>query len=382
MRLCIISDLHCKYQLDVNSPSDTLLFSNKRRIPASQHPVVAMLQAIDIDSDINADMLLCLGDLGDKADEQGILSAWQSVDEIQRKMKISSKIGIPGNHDVNSRKKNGVDAFTFIQNFHETFPTNDENLNSAFWGRGFCIQIIGEVLYLLINTVHDHEDEDKAKESSLTPQTLERISSLLEKSIAENIKYKVCMLHHHPIKHSNIQNYKDSDSLEKGDVLLELLNKFGFNIVLHGHKHQPRIFEQNGLAVLAAGSFSSFANLQGTGLNNMFHVVELSEHNKTGTIHSWEYNVKDGWTKSNNKNFPSKIGFGANLDLDDVAGKIKDIVSKESKPVFYSEIINEIPDLQYLVPDKLIQLGKILKTHQLAVNPEYPQEPYIVTLIH
>ena len=69
MKICIISDLHCKYQLDVSEPSYTLLFSNMPRKPVTQHPVVAMLNRIENDKSIEAEVLLCLGDLGDKADE-------------------------------------------------------------------------------------------------------------------------------------------------------------------------------------------------------------------------------------------------------------------------------------------------------------------------
>jgi len=381
MKICIISDLHCRYQRDVNSPSDTLLFSNMPRIPISQNPVVSMLKIIDDDT-IKTDVLLCLGDLGDRADEQGIISAWQSVDEIQRKLEVQHKLGIPGNHDINSRSQDGRDAFAFIKAFHEGFPTNDESLNASFWSDGFCIQILDSTLYLLLNTVYDHSDAIKAAESNISVATIEKIKGKLQKLVTSEIKFKICMLHHHPIKHSNIQNYKDSDSLERGDVLLALLNEFHFNIVLHGHKHQPRINEENGLPVFAVGSFSSFANLQGTGLHNMFHVVELFEDSRGGIIHSWEYNVRNGWSKNLNKHFPPQIGFGASMDLDETAKKIQDIVATDSKPKFYSEILEEIPDLKFLIPDKLTQLGSIMKNkYRLAVSPEFPLIPNIVTLM-
>ncbi|MBN1408226.1 MAG: metallophosphoesterase, partial [Calditrichaceae bacterium] len=153
MKFCVISDLHCKYQLNYSEHSESLLKSNMPRKPASQHPVVAMLNAIESDNSIKSEVLLCLGDLGDKADEQGITSAWAFAEEIRLKLGSAIKIGIPGNHDVNSRHLNGKDAFTYIQSFHELFPTNDTKLNAEFWGKGFCIQIYKENLFLLINTV-------------------------------------------------------------------------------------------------------------------------------------------------------------------------------------------------------------------------------------
>lgn len=76
MRICIISDLHCKYKQLPNEPLDTFLISNDPRYPENKHPVAALLKLIDSNPEINADYLICPGDLGDRADEQGIISSW------------------------------------------------------------------------------------------------------------------------------------------------------------------------------------------------------------------------------------------------------------------------------------------------------------------
>lgn len=379
MKLCIISDLHCKYQHDVTSHSETLLFSNMQRKPIFQHPVVAMLKAIDDDQSIKSDILLCVGDLGDKANEQGITSAWTFVDEIKQKLGAKIKIGIPGNHDINSRFNDGKDAFTFIKNFHETFPTENEDSNNKLWSKGYCIEIYENALFLLINTVWNHEDLEKAKQSQISPVTLEEIKKeIQEKGI--QIDKKICLLHHHPIKHSNINNYRDNDSLEKGDDLIQLLTELNFDIVIHGHKHQPRVVEYNGLTVFGTGSFSSFANLQGTGFKNMFHVIELGEKKGHGKIFSWEFNIKDGWNKELNKKFPDQIGFGANIDLEAVAKLIDSEVKKDGNPKFYEQILRLEPNLEYVVPSKLIQLSQILKSkYKISPKPDFPLVPYILT---
>lgn len=378
MKFCIVSDLHCKYQLDQNSSSETLLFSNKPRVPANHHPVAALLNAIGRDQHIQGDVLLCLGDLGDCADEQGIISAWSSVEEIQIKLGSGVRIGIPGNHDVNSRGMNGKDPFTYIKTFHESFPTSDSTLNSMFWGQGFCKYIEGEVLYLLINSVHDHSSAEKAAESNISSTMLEAIESDL--NVEANVKLKLCLIHHHPIKHSNIHNYKDGDSVDNGDKLLDLLNSKGFNIVLHGHKHQPRIVDYNGLPIFAVGSFSSIANLQGTGLSTMFHVLELMPDTKMGIIKSWEYNIKDGWMQSNNRYFPFKIGFGAIQDIDSLATRINDFMKVDSMPKLYTALLQEFPELGYMMPDKLVQLEEKLKSsHFISMSPNYPLMPSVVT---
>lgn len=374
MKICIISDIHCKSEKSSESDNETLFYSSMPDSPVNQNPVTSFLKIVD-NGEVTSDILICLGDLGDKADKQGIVNGWNAVERIRSKMKISVKIGIPGNHDIDSRKKYDTDPFKFIQNFSLDFPTDNENLNLSFWQKGFCFYESSEIGILMINSVQHHKDASCAEESRLEKGTIESIENELEKIKKEGRPF-ICILHHHPIKHSNIHNYKDSDSLDNGDELLKLLTKYNFNLIIHGHKHQPRITEVNGLPIFAVGSFSSFANLQGTGINTMFHVVELHKNDNKGEITSWEFYVNSGWKKGYNTNFPAKVGFGKQTDISQTAKDLNNFFLKEKKPLLYDDVLLEHPELNYLIPDKLIQLGKILKEeYGLFVEPEYPLTP-------
>jgi len=381
MKICVISDLHCKYQLDVSDSTDTFLISNMPRIPSTHHPVASMISCIEKNNYLESEILLCLGDLGDKADEQGIMSAWTFTQEIGQHIKANLCIGIPGNHDINSRRKNSKDAFSYIKNFHEAFPTNSAENNQKFWEYGYCFESYNSCLLLIINSVHDHEDEEHAKHTTLRIGLIERLRSELDQIDNTKFPIKICILHHHPVKHSNINNAKDSDSCENGDDLLNELVKHNFNLVIHGHKHQPRIIEYMGLPVLAAGSFSSNANLLGTGFNTMFHVIDLDEHSKQGTIDSWEYDKRNGWTQKLNSFFPPNIGFGANIESSIAADMIYSIfTANNNQPTLYSQIENAIPEIKNVIPDKLVQIGKILKEkYSLIPDPDYPLKPIIIT---
>jgi calcineurin-like phosphoesterase family protein len=383
MKICIISDLHCKYQLNTSEATYTLLLTTKPRIPSTQHPVASMLNLIDKDPHFknNTDILLCLGDIGDKADEQGIASGWIFVEEICSRLGAKLCLGIPGNHDINSRKHNAKDAFSYIKNFHENFPTKSPELNNQFWGSGYCIVTYQKCLILLINSVHDHIDEEAANHTSLQSSSLEKISNELNKFKLGEYDYKLCIIHHHPIKHSNIINAKDSDSIENGDDLINKLNRLNFNIVIHGHKHQPRIVEYSGMPIFATGSFSCFANLQGSGIDTMFHLLELNPNTKLGTIESWEYDINNGWSQKLNSIFPPSIGFGAELDIQKTAEQISELFDRNGKnPILYQDVIKNIKEINYLIPEKLIQLKNILKEkYYITTKPEYPLQPDIVT---
>ncbi|MBO6516829.1 MAG: metallophosphoesterase [Bacteroidia bacterium] len=376
MNLCIISDLHCKFQLDINEKSDSALFSNMPRRPVSRNPLASILRLIENESLVDkVDYLLCLGDLGDKADEQGIMSGWLGILEIGNKLNVKQIFGIPGNHDVASRS---TQPFSFIRSFHESFPTPNVDQNNSFWNKGYSISNTNGFLILLLNSVHDHTNVNNAQIASLKPECIEDIESELETMDLNDNLIKVCILHHHPVKHSNISHYRDGDSLDNGDILIQSLIKYGFNMLIHGHKHQPRFRTENSLPILGAGSFSSYANLEKLPYRPSFHIVEFKDYGVRGNIKTWEFDVKNGWKVNLNEDFPPIIGFGCMPNLENVADRIATLTNKHGV-VRFQEVQNEIPEIVNLTPTTLERLGEILNTNYNIVSyPKFPLRPSII----
>ncbi|TQI71436.1 3',5'-cyclic AMP phosphodiesterase CpdA [Gramella sp. Hel_I_59] len=374
MKLCIISDLHCTEK----KGNSSFFYSDIPDVPINQNPISSILKKIGEDKSTHSDIVLCLGDLGDKAYKQGIKSAWEGLNRIKNEMNAEILIGIPGNHDVNSRKTYvGEKPFEYIENFSINFPTPDKESNLKFWQEGYCIYEFKDFEILMINTVLNHIDEASAGISEISHRTLEAIEEELN---SDEQKIKICILHHHPIKHSNIENWRDADSLDRGDTLLTILNRYNYDLVIHGHKHQPRIVERDGLTIFASGSFSSFENLQGTGFKTMFHVVDIKSKSK-GKIFSWEYNIQNGWEVELNHRFPPEIGFGERVNLNTLAKKIKTTFdSFNSDAVLYESVMLANPELDYMTPETLIKLGDLLnKQFNLVPQPEFPLKPAVLT---
>jgi predicted phosphodiesterase len=373
MKFCIISDLHCTDKKGENS----LFYSDIPDKPINQNPVSSILAKIEAEEFLHSDIVLCLGDLGDKAYRQGIKTAWEAVDRIKSKMKAKVLIGIPGNHDVDSRNRYHQDPFKYVVNFNTNFPTSESKLNDSFWNKGFCIYKSDGLEILMINSVINHKNEESAKVSEISLETLENIEADLEIELEIN---RICILHHHPIKHSNIENWKDSDSLDKGDKLIDLLNKYNYDIIIHGHKHQPRIVEYSGLTVFATGSFSSFDNLQASGYKTMFHVLEILEKGR-GKVFSWEFNLQNGWKSELNPLFPATIGFGEQIDLKNLADRINTyFLNCNESVLLYSQIETEFPEISYLIPDKLVKLKEFLnRNYELFLEPDFPLIPSLIT---
>jgi predicted phosphodiesterase len=378
--------MHCRYQQKTDDMSDTLLISNRARKPVNKHPVSSLLNLIEKEN-LKADILLSPGDLGDKADQQGIISSWQFLEEIKNKLGSRLLFGVAGNHDIDSRNDDNQDPFEFIKNFADAFPIQDETLKTQFWEKGCCTFQFETVQFFLLNSVHDHFNKEKAKQSNITELIAEQISNCLDLFKPEpetEIKYKIAVLHHHPIQHTDITNFdKNQDLLNKGDRFITILNKYDFQIIIHGHKHQPRVTEQNSMTIFASGSFASIANIQASGFNTMFHILELNEIEKKGFIYSWEFDLLNGWRPKLNENFPPKIGFGSSKSIEAIAREINTIFQNNgNKTMLFQNIIEKEIDVQYLIPEKLIGLNKLLNMqYKLKTNPDFPLEPNIISKI-
>jgi hypothetical protein len=177
-------------------------------------------------------------------------------------------------------------------------------------------------------------------------------------------------MHHHPILHAS-GFIATSDVIETGDHLLDALSKHGCSLVIHGHKHHPRIrfadTSTGRVVVFAAGSFSAILGKLFSVTRNTFHILDVvaADHNGArGTLWTWEWKLGTGWERASSDScgFPFRSGFGASssvLSLEEA------LVSRSARApdqwVFSEpELLGEAPDLALLMPTEIEQLTKRL----------------------
>jgi predicted phosphodiesterase len=379
--IAIISDLHCKYSSGKSQTSvNTYLTSDLMPLPVNRNPVEALKKVIK-DQNLKADILLCPGDITDQIDKQGLLSGWKYLEDLKNAFQADHLAATIGNHDVDSRKKLGNDPFDLVQKLSPNFPTSVKTSNDHFWSNKFCLLNADKFDLLIFNSSYSHLDEADAQKSKITDTILAEIEQVLQ-SLKTNDKLKIAMCHHHPMKHSNM-DYNDDDSLEKGDDFLRLLERFDFKLVVHGHKHDPRLNYSNSLPVLACGSFSSMQNLLDVGAQNTFHFIEMSKSNRRGTIRTWTYGPKTGWTQRLDSYFPSFTGFGARPSMDLLAKTCIDYINtKNEATVPYDELVSIIPDLEYLIPEEQEKLNDLVLVGDICFIPKLPNRPERVSKLY
>jgi 3',5'-cyclic AMP phosphodiesterase CpdA len=356
-KLAVLSDLHAAPKSSGAPAGEVKLFTDQDGAPASDHPM-AGLRALIHKEQLSADVVVCPGDMTNRADAQALSYVWKSLHDVASLLGTSRVIATVGNHDIDSR---GHSPNSFpresLMRLAPPFPASDVARSNGYWAHGYHFEQIGPARFLVLNTCWLHESRDELERGVVTDYTLERIASELASSSPHPINIAVC--HHHPHPHTELRLGFD-DVIRNGQKLLDALSENGSWMVVHGHKHHPKIEYAQGqyrqAVVLACGSFSG--RLEGDNAlvsKNYFHLLELDTRTGriAGQITSWNWIPGYGWRRysSSPPAFPTLVGFGCRTDLDQLADQVRDVVNGST--VSWAAVIHKVPELQFVMPKQL-----------------------------
>jgi 3',5'-cyclic AMP phosphodiesterase CpdA len=393
----VMSDLHChhskSFPKDATGKSfeiDTYLLSDRLRTPAKEHPIESLCELIKAEPLLKADFLLCPGDITNKVDTQGFITGWEFIQQVASALSIKNEnvLATLGNHDVDSRYTISNDVFDQARGIKRNFPLENPQLRSNFWDHGFAFYEQTDLRIFVFNSCFFHKKKDHAVYGMIDSSQIEEIDKYLSSHTDD--KVKVALFHHHPIPHSRF-NLGNEDLIRNGSDLIDLLNKYSFDLVIHGHKHDPwlRYASGNNLSVpiFSAGSFSATTNILITGKKNNFHLIKIikSKKNTTGIIDTWEFLPAGGWVPASGEhNFPVKTGFGYRGSIEDLIKKTVATVAKApNKQISWNVFIKQIPEVEFLTPDDCIKFKTALENeHKLMTHPSLPKLPIYIGEIY
>lgn len=389
VRIAVLSDLHCR---DSQSGiKTTYLCSDLLKTPISRHPIEALKKKIS-EIKLTSDYLICLGDITDKINQQGLISGWGYINEIASALGINANklVVTPGNHDVDSHCITPHPTFNhFIIGLNNVIPINDIDFCNKFWGQHFMIKEFENIIILAYNTVHNHTNLNNALKTDIDPITLESLEVELTR-YANTLKPKIALCHHHPIKLSNFDIvYKDGDSIENGEQFLDILNKHKFNLFIHGHKHIPHLEYRNSLPIFCSGSFSSLENVAILSKRNTFHIIELKYDNLdscNGIIETYEFVLGRGWSKNTDSEgfFPWRTGFGYLMDMEQLSQKVILWFNEQNREILHFDaVIENFIELNYLTPYQQIELeNNLLRLGKIKIIPSLKTDPQLITKVY
>jgi 3',5'-cyclic AMP phosphodiesterase CpdA len=388
LRIALISDVHAFSQGPKHGLGDNGDPSWVRAAPNSEDdkkgPFPA-LEALIENEGLAADLLVCPGDMGDKADRAGIQFTWGWLETIRRRLDAETLLATTGNHDVDSYDQEGRgDPTNAIMALQPPYPLDDAELRSEYWREGFTLLESDDQVIGLLNTCQSHLDQPSAERGKVTEEQL----AFVESRIAHlDVTNRVLVCHHHPFRHDVIDRHDYSEA-DGGPELLRLLEDNGEWLVIHGHRHYPTISYAGGSsrapAIVAAGSFSAVLYPElATRVRNQFTIVEIEgaapitgTSGITGRVRSWEYNVARGWVKpQSQEGIPDRAGFGCRQTASQSAQEMQAAMTKLDPGGFIvlDDLLVELPHLAYLSPrDREAALTELERSGIASVAPDRP----------
>jgi 3',5'-cyclic AMP phosphodiesterase CpdA len=319
-------------------------------------------------NNITADIVLAPGDLTNRVSAVGMMQAWDHLREVQRELHAASVLCTLGNHDVDAKKQFHHDPFKIPRELHPEFPLAFGDQRNSFWANGFFAHSVTPLVeFVILNTVIDHHDESTAKRGTFNQNRIAHLKQTLdyEATATPPAPVRIAVMHHHPILHSGITT-DSKDVLSAGDELLETLAEHGVRLVIHGHKHDPRITRTTvagrEMFVFATGSFSAFLKELASTTRNLFHILNITVATNNidfdVVLNSWEFNCGDGWNVATKMSarFPHIIGFSTAKDTLNIDALVAEIQRQPSRILEQPALTDHFPQLSHFLPEELESL--------------------------
>ena len=378
LRIFVVSDMHAfSAGMSRKKEPPSYIHTSGATIAGTENPLRALENLVTSER-IEADVLLCCGDLGDKADPAGITYAWAELNKLKATLKAPMLLTTVGNHDLDSRyHKNSYDPKEHLQSLDPRFPVTDELHSDRFWARHFTSFADSEVRFVLLNSCSFHGAQNEHEKGRVADQTIIELQKKLREEGDRTLNILVC--HHHPQKHSEYE-LRDYDDMVNGQRLLDLLGSdvFGPWIVFHGHKHCPKLSYAaggvNSSIIFSAGSIGAcLYPVLGANVRNQCYLIELPlckfpQLGLVGSFTAWDWIPGSGCMPASPRSgLPFKGGFGNRIPTALLSKEIATLF-QEPKRIAWAAVVEKWPTLEYLIPSDIIALANRLKrVHGLSV---------------
>lgn len=378
IRIAVVSDIHASIPSGDGGAASYV--STAPNADSTERDAILSLERLIEDKGISADFLICCGDMADRANPTALNYIWGKINHIADLLN-AKPIATVGNHDIDSRyAESEFDARGLLRNLTPSYPLGVQHLNHEFWSRNFVVMRPEGLRIVVLNSCayHGVNPDPNAPEyvhGRVSSFTLGDLKRELE-SEGDSKRVNILLCHHHPHKHQDIEQ-ADYSVMVGGEKLIDLLrdSKLGPWMIMHGHKHHPRLIHGAGGAraplVFGAGSLSAklHADLQGSA-RNQFYLLEFHtdaaedlDLEVAGEIHAWDYRLGTGWVPAKrDSGLPKRSGFGyAIAQMRREAKLVAEKVNLRGGMCAWETLLMECPHLRYVLPHDLNDLTQELK---------------------
>ena len=391
LRMAVLTDIHAFSGGEGIAPSWINLAEDQSN--ATINPFAGLHAEIAKDASMRADVVICCGDMGDKASPDGQQYVWQEINKLKEALGASQVLGTAGNHDMDSRFSNSrFDARGQLQALQPPFPVAQNDRWLEYWARNYTVMTVGDARFVLLNSsaYHGYQKDKSPPEylqGRVSDRTLDSLLSQLKDGGKATANILVC--HHHPLRNDQIK-VEDYSEMQNGDRLINTLidAKVGPWLIIHGHKHLPRILYAPGgnvaPTIFSAGSFSAKLYPEyGDKARNEFYIVDLeipsaigAVSSLRGSISTWQWTYGNGWNKpKSGHGLGVGAAFGARVDVAEEATKLANALkaSHAGNSITWAAVCATNKEFKHLIPEDLETFLDHLKSDH-GLKPLYEPE--------
>lgn len=292
-----ISDLHFGDQHQFQAPISQM----EDRPSDDGYPSLSTKLSEDLKSlNIDGPVLFCAsGDFAETAEPEEFAAAEKFLSDMFTaefdgySLTPKNTFVVAGNHDVSYAKSDvGLRCQQWTEFYNRVFNTSfvrEKPLEMCM--AHDLVDEFGCVVVTLNSSIFVEKGTPDESRGRLGIEQLAQIERQLEKFDQERLSncIKICMIHHHPVLIPQLaESGRGYDAVTEAGQLLQLLKRFNFHVVLHGHKHNPFTFTDDVEAATTSGDphpiFFSCAGsigsseLPGDGVSNCYNVVTIKFH--------------------------------------------------------------------------------------------------------
>lgn len=366
-------------------------------VGSRKNPLTDLIDLLSTEG-LTSDLVLCAGDITTRANGTALKTGWRSLIDLGHCVKASLVASATGNHDIASRSSAGDVArdplaglsaskspIEELKQLRPTYPVvwmdhpspqGRREIQGRYFGEYFVLLDEHEDYRLLIvNSCCEHgHDNHEYGRGTFPDSALQWLKEDVAKLNREKIN--LLLLHHPP--QSDAQDGVAYDFCRGADLLLHELQAglAGTWVVLHGHKHDPKLRHgpsATGVApvILSAGSFAAADDMPMDAKNQVYRItVHLDGGQVMGTIDAWHWSLGNGWQRSAPRDcggIHDGCGFGTRMSPAEIATALSDAYSAGCRT--WDDIRGRIPHLPYIMPKAMDQAMRLLRDrHQLVVD--------------
>ncbi|MDN3205593.1 metallophosphoesterase family protein [Algoriphagus sediminis] len=240
--------------------------THRFKIPAStdgdvplekDYPTLIEKLSLDLNEiDHNCPTIICLtGDFVDTGNVNEFALAEKFIKDLLlvdslKHLSMKDVFVVPGNHDVNYKEEDlGLRFQQYIEFYNRIYNTSIKReepfkcqmVHNFSKDKGYIIACLNSSTYVQKGT----QDEKRGRISiSDIENLIKELESIDSNDLNNSIK--IALIHHHPVLIPALaESARGYDAVHNSEKLLTELKKFGFHIVLHGHKHDPHTFTED-----------------------------------------------------------------------------------------------------------------------------------------